>query len=79
MNQIRLNIQARLQFLSFVYSTLGSPRDFELTRQHVEILWDSLIKFNDFTQTNSPKQIVYKKTANSSKNKAVEHHKCLGN
>lgn len=47
MNQIRLNVQARLQFLSFVYSTLGSPRDFELTRQHVEILWDSLIQFND--------------------------------
>lgn len=47
LNQTRSNVQTRLQFLSFVYSTLGSPRDFELTRKHVEILWDCLTQFND--------------------------------
>jgi len=53
MNQIRQNIQTRLQFLSFVYSTLGSPRDFEITVQHVEILWNSLTIFNDLKQTSA--------------------------
>ncbi len=46
-NHIRLHIQSRLQFLSFIYSSLGSPRDFQLTRQHVEVLWDCLVQFND--------------------------------
>jgi len=52
MNQVRQNIQTRLQFLSFVYSTLGSPRDFEITMHHVEVLWNSLTLFNDLKQTN---------------------------
>ena len=47
LNEIRLGVQARLQFLSFVFSTLGSPRDFELTRPHVEMLWDCLVQFGD--------------------------------
>jgi hypothetical protein len=46
--QIRLNVQTRLQFLSFLFSSLGSPNDFELSSKHVECLWDSLIKFDDF-------------------------------
>jgi hypothetical protein len=45
--QIRLNVQTRLQFLSFVYSTLGSPRDFELTRAHIETLWHCLAQLDD--------------------------------
>jgi len=52
MNQVRQNIQTRLQFLSFVYSTLGSPRDFEITMHHVEVLWNSLTLFNDLKQTS---------------------------
>ena len=51
MNQVRQNIQTRLQFLSFVYSTLGSPRDFEITVNHVEILWSALTQFNDLKVT----------------------------
>ena len=47
MTQIRLNVQARLQFLTFIFSSLGSPRDFELASQHVEHLWDSLVQFDD--------------------------------
>lgn len=48
MLKLRLEVQARLNFLSFVYSTLGSPRDFELSRFYCERLWDSLIQFEDF-------------------------------
>ena len=44
-NHIRLNIQSRLQFLSFIIS-LGLPRDFELPSEYVEILCDPLIQFN---------------------------------
>jgi len=47
LNQISLHVQSRLQFLSFVYSSLGSPRDFQLTHNHVDTLWDCLIQFND--------------------------------
>jgi hypothetical protein len=46
--QIRLSVQTRLQFLSFLFSSLGSPKDFELSTRHVECLWDSLIQFDDF-------------------------------
>lgn len=53
MNQVRHSIQTRLQFLSFVYSTLGSPRDFEISIEHVEILWNSLTIFNDLKQANA--------------------------
>ncbi|CAF0722648.1 unnamed protein product [Brachionus calyciflorus] len=42
----RMQIQSRLQFLSFIYSNIASPREFELTIEHVEILWTCLIKFN---------------------------------
>ncbi len=58
LNEIRLNVQARLQFLSFVFSTLGSPRDFELTRKHVEVLWDCLIQFNDLNTSTGEKLFV---------------------
>ena len=49
LNEIRMGVQARLQFLSFVFCSLGSPRDFELTRPHVEMLWDCLVQFGDST------------------------------
>lgn len=53
--QVRSNIQSRLSFLSFLYSTFGSPRDFELSTQHVECLWDSLTQFSDFSIRESVK------------------------
>jgi ubiquitin carboxyl-terminal hydrolase 34 len=47
LNLARSHVQSRLAFLSFVYSSLGSPRDFELPREHVVCLWDTLIGFQD--------------------------------
>jgi hypothetical protein len=34
-DRTRQNVQSRLTFLSFVFSTMGSPRDFELSAQNV--------------------------------------------
>jgi hypothetical protein len=69
-NPIRLNIQSRLQFLSFIFSSLGSPRDFELPSEYVEILWDSLIQFNDFTAANcSIKDDLFNWFSSQAKNK----------
>ncbi len=69
-NHIRLNIQSRLQFLSFIFSSLGSPRDFELPSEYVEILWDSLIQFNDFAAANcSIKDDLFNWFSSQAKNK----------
>ncbi|XP_070576482.1 ubiquitin carboxyl-terminal hydrolase 34-like isoform X2 [Ptychodera flava] len=38
-----IEVQARLQFLTCVFSTLGSPDDFRLTMEQVDTLWSCLV------------------------------------
>jgi hypothetical protein len=54
--QIRFSLLARLQFLSFIFSNLGSPCDFEMSNDHLEILWQSLIRFDDVQQYQTSTQ-----------------------
>ncbi|RMZ98753.1 ubiquitin carboxyl-terminal hydrolase 34 [Brachionus plicatilis] len=45
-----MQIQARLQFLSFIYSTIGSVAAFDLSVQNVNDLWSCLAKFEHSSQ-----------------------------
>ena len=45
--KLRIVVQTHPQFLSFVYSTLGSPRDFGLVESQSDTLWNSLVDFGE--------------------------------
>ena len=45
--KLLIGVKTRLQFLSFIYSTLGSPRDFGLVESQLDPLWNSLVDLGE--------------------------------
>lgn len=41
------DIQVRLNFLTYLFSNIASPKEFELNMEQIETLWDSIIVFHD--------------------------------